>query len=177
VGIDDTWTGPAREGCPGDSYIRWRIEGLNGLAIGDIGWCKDPYTSPSSVRFACKGRAHFECPVWTESWFPDAFIGTMAQLLVAIENGSEPAISGHDNLKTMALVDAAYESAARLSLPSKSAKAACSRMPDNLVTDKPVLRLRREWLALTAPGGMASMPSASALPRRSVDDGTASPAV
>jgi len=37
VGIDDTWTGPAREGCPPDIYIKWRIEGLNGLAIGDIG--------------------------------------------------------------------------------------------------------------------------------------------
>jgi hypothetical protein len=42
VGIDDTWTGPAKEGCPSDNYIKWRIEGFNGLAIGDIGWCKDP---------------------------------------------------------------------------------------------------------------------------------------
>src|SRR5438128_5954424 len=56
VGIDDTWTGPAKEGCPSDIYIRWRIEGLNGLAIGDIGWCKDPYTTPSTVRYATKGQ-------------------------------------------------------------------------------------------------------------------------
>jgi len=42
-------TGPAKEGCPSDIYIRWRIEGLNGLAIGDIGWCKDPYTTPSTI--------------------------------------------------------------------------------------------------------------------------------
>ena len=35
----------------------------------------------------------------------------MAQLLVAIEQGTEPAIGGRDNLKTMALVDAAYLSA------------------------------------------------------------------
>ncbi|MDB6121859.1 MAG: oxidoreductase, partial [Pedosphaera sp.] len=34
IGIDDTWTGPAKEGCPSDVYIKWRIEGLNGLAIG-----------------------------------------------------------------------------------------------------------------------------------------------
>ena len=33
------------------------------------------------------------------------------QLLIAIETGEEPAISGRDNLKTMALVDAAYTSA------------------------------------------------------------------
>jgi predicted dehydrogenase len=113
VGIDDTWTGPAREGCAGDIYIRWRIEGLNGLAIGDIGWCKDPYTTPSTIRFASRGEKHFQCPSWTESWFPDAFIGSMAQLLIAIEEEAEPAISGRDNLRTMALVDAAYESAAQ----------------------------------------------------------------
>ena len=111
VGIDDTWTGPAKEGCPSDIYIKWRIEGLNGLAIGDIGWCKDPYTTPSTIRYASKGRQHFECPLWPESWFPDAFIGTMAQLLVAIEDGTEPAIGGRDNLKTMGLVEAAYRSA------------------------------------------------------------------
>ena len=112
VGIDDVWTGPAKEGCPADIHIRWRIEGTNGLAIGDIGWCKDPYTTPSTVRFASKEQKHFESPVWSESWFPDAFIGTMAQLLIALENGSVPAISGQDNLKTMALVEAAYKSAA-----------------------------------------------------------------
>jgi predicted dehydrogenase len=113
VGMDDTWTGPVKEGCPGENYIRWRIEGMNGLAIGDIGWCRDPYTTPSTIRYAAKGQSHFECPVWPESWFPDAFIGTMAQLLIGLEDGSEPAISGRDNLKTMALVEAAYLSAAQ----------------------------------------------------------------
>jgi predicted dehydrogenase len=112
VGLDDTWTGPAREGCPADIYIKWRIEGLNGLAIGDLGWCRDPYTTPSTVRYAQCGDQRFEEPKWTESWFPDAFIGTMAQLLIALETGTEPAISGRDNLKTMALVEAAYRSAA-----------------------------------------------------------------
>jgi predicted dehydrogenase len=108
VGMDDTWTGPAKEGCPPDIYIKWRIEGLDGLAVGDIGWCKDPFTTPSSIRYAAKADAHFQCPIWKESWFPDAFIGSMAQLLVALEQGKQPAISGQDNLKTMALVDAAY---------------------------------------------------------------------
>src|SRR5437867_10715037 len=108
VGIDDTWTGPAKEGCPADIRIQWRIEGTNGLAIGDIGWCKDPFTTPSTLRYAVIGDKEWQRPMWTESWFPDAFIGTMAQLLVALETGREPAISGGDNLKTMALVEAAY---------------------------------------------------------------------
>ena len=110
--MDDTWTGPAREGCPPDIYIQWRIEGLNGLAIGDIGWCQTPYTTPSKIRYAqCNDQAFHE-PAWTESWFPDAFVGTMAQLFIALETKTEPLISGRDNLKTMALVDAAYRSAA-----------------------------------------------------------------
>jgi predicted dehydrogenase len=110
IAIDDTWTGPAKEGCPSDNYVRWRIEGTNGLALGDIGWCKDPYTTPSTIRFACRG-SRWEAPAWPESWFPDAFIGTMSQLLIALETGHEPAIGGRDNLKTMALVEAAYLSA------------------------------------------------------------------
>lgn len=113
VVIDDIWAGPAKEGCASENNIKWRIEGTNGLAIGDIGWCKEPFTTPSDIRYASKGHTHFECPTWKESWFPDAFIGTMAQLLVALENGTEPAISGRDNLKTMALVEAAYQSAAQ----------------------------------------------------------------
>lgn len=111
VGIDDTWTGPAREGCPEDIRIEWRLEGLNGLAIGRIGWCQDPYTTPSTIRYALVGQDAFVEPKWGESWFPDAFIGTMAQLLCALESGTEPEIGGRDNLKTMALVDAAYRSA------------------------------------------------------------------
>ena len=111
VGLDDTWTGPAKEGAPANNYIRWRIEGLDGLAIGDIGWCKNPYTTPSTIDFARKGDADFNRPRWTESWFPDAFIGTMADLLIALETGRAPMISGRDNLRTMGLVDAAYQSA------------------------------------------------------------------
>ena len=111
IAIDDTWTGPAREGAPADIGIEWRIEGMDGLAIGDIGWCQDPYTTPSTIRYATKGDANFTAPTWEESWFPDAFIGTMAQLLVALETGDKPAIDGRDNLNTMALVEAAYQSA------------------------------------------------------------------
>ncbi|MGC4073160.1 MAG: Gfo/Idh/MocA family oxidoreductase [Nibricoccus sp.] len=111
VVVDDIWTGPAKEGCPGDIGIKWRIEGVDGLAMGDIGWCKDPYTSPSSIRYAGKGDKSFTAPTWSESWFPDAFAGTMGQLLIALETKREPAISGRDNLKTMALVEAAYLSA------------------------------------------------------------------
>ncbi|MCC6232753.1 MAG: Gfo/Idh/MocA family oxidoreductase [Verrucomicrobiales bacterium] len=111
VGLDDTWTGPAKEGCPADIRITWRIEGTDGLAIGDLGWCRDPYTTPSTLRWARKGDTAFRQPAWSESWFPDAFRGTMGELLVALESGTPPALNGRDNLRTMALVEAAYRSA------------------------------------------------------------------
>ena len=111
VALDDVWTGPAGEECPSEIGIRWRIEGLEGLALGTIGWCQDPFTTPSTIKYASKGDKDFHRPTWKESWFPDAFSGTMAQLLVALERNTEPVISAHDNLKTMALVDAAYQSA------------------------------------------------------------------
>jgi hypothetical protein len=112
VTIDDVWTGPAREGCPGDIGIEWRIEGLEGLAIGDIGWCKDPFTTPSTMRYARRGDTGFERFEPAASWFPDAFGATMSQLLVALETGQEPAIGSRDNLGTIALVEAAALSAA-----------------------------------------------------------------
>ena len=112
VGVDDVWTGPAREGAPADIRIIWRVEGLDGLAMGDIGWCKDPFTTPSQLYYGAKGETDFNTPEWSESWFPDAFAGPMADLLIALETHAEPTLSGRDNLNTMALVDAAYLSAA-----------------------------------------------------------------
>ena len=109
---DDVWTGPAREGAEGDIYIRWRVEGTDGMARGTIGWPEYPDPSPSTMDFTTKGQPGWMQPRWDEVWFPDAFAGPMAQLLCALENGTEPEIGGEDNLRTMALVEAAYQSVA-----------------------------------------------------------------
>ena len=111
IAIDDTWAGPAKEGCPADAHLTWRIDGLNGLAIGDIGWVKTPFTPPSSIRYAVKGAEAFRSPPLAESWFPDAFAGPMGELLVALESDTLPVISGRDNLTTVALLEAAYRRA------------------------------------------------------------------
>jgi len=109
---DDVWTGPALEGAEKDISIRWRVEGLEGIARGTIGWPDYPNPTPSTLDFTTtKHPGYWFSPRWKEVWFPDAFIGTMAQLLVALEEREEPEISGADNLKTMALVDACYLSA------------------------------------------------------------------
>ncbi len=44
------------------------------------------------------------------SWFPDAFGATMAELMRAIQEDGEPAVSGRDNLKTLQLALAAVQS-------------------------------------------------------------------
>jgi predicted dehydrogenase len=136
-GWDDVWTGPAREGAAGDIYIRWRVEGTDGLARGTIGWPSYPARTPSTVDFATmrdieprtrteprtivsggaepltvvRGSGGWFQPRWKEAWFPDAFAGTMAQLLCAWEENREPEISGRDNLETIALCEAVRASA------------------------------------------------------------------
>jgi predicted dehydrogenase len=119
LGLDDVWTGPAREGSASDIYIRWRVEGTDGLAEGTIGWPSYPERTPSTLRFTAKrhGPRWIE-PRWSDAWFPDAFAGTMAQLLVALETGTEPAIGGRDNLDTVALVECAYRGATEHTLLS-----------------------------------------------------------
>jgi predicted dehydrogenase len=108
---DDVWTGPALEGAEDDISIGWRVEGTQGLAKGTIGWPSYPERTPSTLDYTSTvspGKWHK--PRWDEVWFPDAFVGPMAQLLVAMEQGTEPEISGRENLGTMALVEACYRS-------------------------------------------------------------------
>jgi predicted dehydrogenase len=107
---DDVWAGPCREGSAGDIYIRWRVEGTMGMAKGTIGWPFYPHPTPSTIDYTTTASAEWISPRWSEVWFPDAFAGPMADLLVALERNQEPAISGRDNLNTTALIDACYTS-------------------------------------------------------------------
>ena len=109
---DDVWTGPSKEGVAGDVGIRWRVEGTEGLARGTIGWPSYPARTPSTLDYSTRQAPDtWISPRWSEVWFPDAFVGTMAQLLCAIEDGTEPEIGGRDNLETIALCEAVYTAA------------------------------------------------------------------
>ena len=110
-GWDDVWAGPAREGAAADIAIRWRVEGTKGLARGTIGWPTYPARTPSTLDYTTTDEAEWHQPRWPEVWFPDAFVGTMAQLLCALEQGTEPEISGRDNLETVALCEAVHAAA------------------------------------------------------------------
>lgn len=110
MNCDDVWTGPAKEGSAADIGIRWRVEGTKGLARGTIGWPSYPERTPSTLDYTTIASNTWKTPRWNEVWFPDAFVGPMAELLCALEDGTEGQASGDDNLKTMALVEACYQS-------------------------------------------------------------------
>lgn len=107
IGSDDCFTWA-------DSRIEWRVEGMDGIAKGTIGWPDYPTGSPSTIDYLLRAEAdQWHRPRWDERWFPDGFSGTMGQLMSAIETGTEPEIGGSDNLRTMALIEAAYRSVER----------------------------------------------------------------
>jgi predicted dehydrogenase len=114
LSMEDVWAGPAREGGGADSFIKWRVEGTTGLATGTIGWPDYPRGSPSTLRYAAQSTAGaWVEPRWSTQWFPHAFAGVMEQLQHALDSGEPPALTGADNVRTMALVEAGYRSIAR----------------------------------------------------------------
>ncbi len=109
VSMEDVWSGPREEGFDSDIYIKWRVEGTDGVAQGTIGW---PDGSPSTLTYASKKTTDgkWVSPKWETMWFPHAFIGVMEQLQYAIQSGKPPALSVADNVKTVALIEAGYKS-------------------------------------------------------------------
>jgi predicted dehydrogenase len=106
---DDVWAGPAKEGSASDCFVKWRVEGRKGLAKGEIGWPKWPIITPSTLSYSTVESSEWISPKWTDAWFPDAFLGPMAELLCGLE-GNDCNLNGEDNLKTMLLVEACYQS-------------------------------------------------------------------
>lgn len=91
-----------------DYGINYRFEGTEGVIKGNIGW---PDQVPSTLSFySNKLGSIWYNPEYKEKWFPHAFISTMGDLMVAIENNTEPELSGKDNLRTLQIVFAAYKS-------------------------------------------------------------------
>jgi predicted dehydrogenase len=89
-------------------------KGTEGLAQGTIGWPDYPNGSPSTLRYcsALTTDGKWVEPTWETMWFPHAFAGVMEQLQYALKTGSRPMLDAADNLRTMALVEAAYRSVA-----------------------------------------------------------------
>ena len=114
VSLEDVWSGPREAGFDSDIYIKWRVEGTDGVAQGTIGWPDYPTGSPSTLRYASRTATggRWVQPSWETMWFPHAFKGVMEQLQYALKTGTTPLLDGADNVRTMALVEAAYRSLA-----------------------------------------------------------------
>jgi predicted dehydrogenase len=113
LSMEDVWAGPVKEGGGGDVFIKWRVEGTEGVASGTIGWPDYPHGSPSTLRYAARSTGgEWVAPGWTTQWFPDAFAGVMEQLQYALDRNEAPALTGADNVKTLALIEAGYRSIA-----------------------------------------------------------------
>jgi predicted dehydrogenase len=111
-GWDDVWSGPSREGAGSSTTVRWRFEGTEGLALGEIGWPAWPERMPSTIDYTTvRDGGAWHKPRWSATWFPDAFAGTMGGLLQALETGTPPDIPGRDNLGTIALCEAVLSAA------------------------------------------------------------------
>jgi predicted dehydrogenase len=112
LSIEDVWSGPRAAGYADDQHITFRVEGISGVARGSIGW---PTGTPSRLSYASQRRTdgQWVTPAWDTMWFPHAFIGVMEQLQHAVATGTPPALSIADNVKTMALVEAGYQSIAQ----------------------------------------------------------------
>jgi predicted dehydrogenase len=111
LSLEDVWGSPRNEGFDSDFFIKWRVEGTEGVAKGTIGW---PDGSPSTLSYASNLTTDgtWETPTWDTEWFPHAFIGVMEQLQYALATNTPPALSVADNVKTMALIEAGYRSIA-----------------------------------------------------------------
>ena len=96
-----------------ESYIKW--EGTKGAIVAKIGLLMDyPYGVPDIFEYCIveTGKA----PEWQTvkldgSWFPEAFIGTMANLMRYNEGTTDILhTSVEDVINTMAVVESAYKS-------------------------------------------------------------------
>ena len=92
-----------------DFGITYRIQGTEGVMLGEIGW---PRLTHSTLKVQRRGEETWAEPRFSRMWFPDAFAATMGELMCAVEECREPSNSGKDNLGTMRAVMAAYRSIA-----------------------------------------------------------------
>lgn len=96
-----------------DWYATFRFEGTDGMIKGTNGALYDyPVGRGDTLSFLTKKFRHdtWITPELEGRWFPHAFMGSMGELMRAIEDDREPTNSVRDNLKTLQMVFAAMRS-------------------------------------------------------------------
>jgi len=79
----------------------WYLDGVDGSIVGTQQWVEVSRRDEPDrrIRFPIEGR-----------WFPDAFGGSMAEMMTAVTEGREPMTSGRDNLHSIKTAFAAVRS-------------------------------------------------------------------
>ncbi len=79
----------------------WYVDGVEGSIVGTPKWVEASRKEEPDrrARFPIEGR-----------WFPDAFGGSMAEMMRAVTEGREPLTSGRDNLNSIKIAFAAVRS-------------------------------------------------------------------
>lgn len=96
-----------------ESYIKW--EGTKGAIVAKIGLLMDyPHGVPDVFEYCIVEdgkQAEWQTVKLEGSWFPEAFIGTMANLMCYNESSTDVLhTSVEDVIQTMAVVESAYKS-------------------------------------------------------------------
>lgn len=96
----------------------FRVEGVDGAAVAKLGVLLDyPAGEPDALWLARRGGPWEQVPL-AGAWFPDAFIGPMANLQrFAAGEDAVLSTSVDDAWRTMALVEAAYRSGDQSGMP------------------------------------------------------------
>jgi predicted dehydrogenase len=99
-----------------ESYIKW--EGTRGAVYVKMGLLLDyPKGEPDEMEFCILRDSEpprWECVTLEGTWFPDAFIGTMASVMRWLDDPKDKAATAVDDaFKTMAVLEAAYRASER----------------------------------------------------------------
>ncbi|MAS33973.1 MAG: oxidoreductase [Anaerolineaceae bacterium] len=96
----------------GETSAVFKFIGTEGAIEGTIGLMYDyPAGRPDTLVYRKRGQDPVPVEL-DEMWIPDAFVGPMAGLMMAIEQDTTPPTDTLDNLNTLRVVNAAYRSAA-----------------------------------------------------------------
>jgi predicted dehydrogenase len=97
----------------------FRVEGVEGAAVARLGLLLDyPRGRPDKLEITGPGTGGWVDVPLRGGWFPDAFIGTISNLMRFANGEDERLVSPvADAFRTMQLVEACYESDARGAIP------------------------------------------------------------
>jgi predicted dehydrogenase len=106
-----------------------RVEGVEGAAVARLGLLLDyPRGRPDKLEVIGRKSSEWADVPLQGGWFPDAFIGTISNLMRFANGEDERLVSPvEDAFRTMQLVEACYESDARGAIPMPPADTSTKR--------------------------------------------------